>query len=486
MTKCLRMTLFRQLVQEQGWTTVETFTTHFARAGRELAEETGISRLSAVSVSRRAFDRRMAGGLKRLPQRDTRTIIEHLFQLPVAQLFGPVGARETLPRKAAECLATTRSWSPYGPESAIREVNAPSPVPQMDAAGDRHWRSAEGGVGALPASGGPDGGTRPRVGQTTRVQRDVLLAQLRAMWHLLVQSDNLLGPLHALNGVHQNLDLLQELLQLPDQHVRAEVLPLAARYAESAAWLHEDYAADATGSAQAAHWTSQAMAWAVEAGDDPMTAWTLFRRAQQATACGLAAPSIGLSRAAQRYDHVLTPQMRAAARQQEAHGYALDGNEPACHRLINQAEAFAARPESARDGRSGHGDFATPAYLEGQRANCWLLLGRADRAIPLLSAAFGAMPPVYQRDHGLLQARLTIAYARTGEMDQAVHHAGQALAVAEAEVRHESFMRRSLPSTRCVPALAPWCGRADPGRRAELREGSCPRRWSWRPCAVPS
>lgn len=461
MTKCLRMTLFRQLVQERGWTTVETFTTHFARAGRELAQETGISQLSAVSVSRRTFDRWMAGGLKRLPQRDTRTIIEHLFQQPVAQLFGPVGARDTLPRPAAEDHATPRSWSPHGPESAKREMIPSSPFSQEDAAGGRQLRSAEGTAGTLPAFGGPGGDARPRVGQMTPVQREVLLAQVREMWHLLVQSDNLLGPLHALVGVHQNLDLLQELLELSDQHVRAEVLPLAARYAESAAWLHEDCAADATGAARAAHWTSQAMAWAVEAGDDPMTAWTLFRRAQQATACGRAAPSIGLSRAAQRYDHVLTPQMRAAALQQEAHGYALDGEEAACHRLIDQAEAFAARPESAGDGRSGHGDFATPAYLEGQRANCWLLLGRADRAIPLLSTALDAMPPVYRRDHGLLQARLATAYARTGEMDQAVHHADQALAVARsggsARVLHETIAAvdamRSRPDTPGVAEL---------------------------------
>ncbi|MFH9561196.1 hypothetical protein ACH4K7_33185 [Streptomyces globisporus] len=439
------MTLFRQLVQERGWTTVETFTTHFARAGRELAEETGISQLSAISVSRRTFDRWMAGGLKRLPQRDTRTIIEHLLQQPVAQLFGPADERDARPRPAAEDRETPRSWSPYGSESAMRPAIPPSPFfPQRDADADRRQlRGAESSAGSLLAFGGPDGDARRRVGRLTPVQQEILLVQLREMWHLLVHSDNLLGPIHALGGVHQNLDLLQELLDLPDQHVRAAALPLAARYAESAAWLHEDCATDATGAARAAHWTSQAMAWAVEAGDDPMTAWTLFRRAQQATASRRAAPSIGLSRAAQRYDHVLTPQMRAAALQQEAHGYALDGDEAACHRLIDQAEAFAARAESAGDGRSGHGDFATPAYLEGQRANCWLLLGRPDRAVPLLSAALGALPPAYRRDHGLLQARLATAYARTGETDQAVRHAGQALDVARsggsARVLHETI-----------------------------------------------
>ncbi|WP_405749339.1 hypothetical protein OG232_04370 [Streptomyces sp. NBC_01411] len=253
--------------------------------------------------------------------------------------------------------------------------------------------------------------------------------------------------------------MLQELLERADQPVREEALLLAARYAESAAWLHEDCAADAADAAQAAHWTAQAMTWSVEAGDDAMTAWTLFRRAQQATASGQSAPSISLSRAVQRYDHVLTPQMRAAALQQEAHGYALAGDEVACHRLIDQAESFAAQPESAGDGRSGHGDFATPAYLEGQRANCWLLLGRADLAVPILSTALAAMPQIYRRDRGLLQARLATAHARTGEVGQGVDHARQALNVARSggstRVLHETIAAvDAMRSCRDTPGVA--------------------------------
>ncbi|KUN17584.1 hypothetical protein AQJ11_37615 [Streptomyces corchorusii] len=81
------MTLFRQLVQERHWTTVQTFGTHFAKAAREVAERTGEPRLAAVTVSRRSYDRWMAGDLRRMPNRDTRIILEHLFQQPVALLF---------------------------------------------------------------------------------------------------------------------------------------------------------------------------------------------------------------------------------------------------------------------------------------------------------------------------------------------------------------------------------------------------------------
>src|SRR4051794_39981808 len=121
-TRLTRMTLFRQLVQERRWTTVETFNTHFTRAGRELAEESGNSRLAGISVARRTFDRWMAGELKGLPQRDTRTILEHLFQQPVARLFNAVdahGARSTARLPASDDLTVLRSH-PFGSESAQR------------------------------------------------------------------------------------------------------------------------------------------------------------------------------------------------------------------------------------------------------------------------------------------------------------------------------------------------------------------------------
>ncbi|MEU6346506.1 hypothetical protein ABZ883_36785 [Streptomyces sp. NPDC046977] len=146
--------------------------------------------------------------------------------------------------------------------------------------------------------------------------------------------------------------------------------------------------------------------------------------------------------------------MRAAALQQEAHGYALAGEEVACHRLIDEAESFAARPETAGDGRSGHGDFATPAYLDGQRGNCWLLLNRPDRAAVSLSSALDAMPEVYRRDRGLLHARLAAAHARNGEIDAGLDQAHQALALV-----HSGGSTRTLHETiaavtamrRCAP-----------------------------------
>lgn len=82
-----RMTVFRQLAQERHWTTEHAFAMHFAKAARELAAITGERRLADVTVARRTFARWMAGEVKSLPQRDTRAVLEHLFQQPVALLF---------------------------------------------------------------------------------------------------------------------------------------------------------------------------------------------------------------------------------------------------------------------------------------------------------------------------------------------------------------------------------------------------------------
>ncbi|WP_240364094.1 hypothetical protein [Streptomyces sp. S1D4-20] len=427
----VRMTLFRQLVEEKGWTAPETFNLHFTKAGRELAEETGEERFADVTVARRSFDRWMAGSLKRFPQSDTRSVLKHLFKVSPARLFAEIPAPPAGEVAAPDSDNLGIKTAPLQSEEGGAGTLLSEPLLQREegAAVDRRRFLLTGSVSALPLLPDALGSSRagpPRPDRMDSELIDPVLRHLREMWHMLVRSDNLLGPRHTLQGVHQQLAVLEGLLDSTVPPLRNEVLHLASRYAESAAWLHEDCADQV----RASHWTRQAMEWAVEAGDDTMTAWTLFRRAQQATSAGKGAETISLSRAVQRYDHALTPQMRAAALQQEAHGYALMGDEITCHGLIDQAVALAATPEDAGDGRNGHGDFATPAYLEGQRAHCWMLLKRPERAAPILSASLTELPEVYQRDRGLAHARLAASYALTGEIDQAVTQAHSALAVA--------------------------------------------------------
>jgi len=64
-----------------------------------------------------------------------------------------------------------------------------------------------------------------------------LLAHLRDQWHLLVKTDNLLGPRHAVRGVLDQIAVIEELLRVTRDAGRREIAQLAAQYAESAAWL---------------------------------------------------------------------------------------------------------------------------------------------------------------------------------------------------------------------------------------------------------
>ncbi|WP_445515370.1 hypothetical protein [Streptomyces sp. NEAU-174] len=255
---------------------------------------------------------------------------------------------------------------------------------------------------------------------------EAAIEHFRDMWHTLVRADNLFGPRHALAGVHQQLDMLQGLLEDSRGEHRQELLKLSAQYAESAAWLHED----SMDVSSAETWTSRAMEWAMEAGDEAMLSWTLFRRSQLAAGKKNAGQAIGLAQAVQRHERALSRPMKAAAIQQEAQGLALDGDEIACHRKLDEAHEFAALAESSGDARSGHGDFCTPSYIEIQRANCWLNLSRPDRAVSTFQTALAELPDVYQRDRSFAQARLAMAYVGIQEYEQAAAEAAAVLDMA--------------------------------------------------------
>ncbi len=248
---------------------------------------------------------------------------------------------------------------------------------------------------------------------------------LREQWHLLVKTDNLFGPRFALGPVHSHLRLLKELMPAARGPVRQDLVRLAARYAESASWLHEDAGED--GFAQ--YWSDRAMEWAQEADDRLLVSWTLFRRSQQTADAADAARTIGLAQAARREHVALPAPMKAAIAQQEAHGHALDGEETTAQRKLDEAHDWAA-DDSDGEARNGHGSFCTAAYLELQRAACWLTLGRPDRAVQVYESMLPTLPSVYRRDRGLALSRFALAAARIDEPDYAAHLAGEALEIA--------------------------------------------------------
>lgn len=283
---------------------------------------------------------------------------------------------------------------------------------------------------------------------------DAVVEHLREQWHLLVKTDNLLGPRHALSGVLGQFDTINELLATAGPVGRPQVVRLAAQYAESASWLYED----SGGLAEARHWSGRALEWAIEADDSLMTSWVLFRRSQQAVPGGNAAQVLGLAGAARRAAPDLPPPMRAALDQQEAQGFALDGDESAALRKLDDAHTWAAA-DAAGDARTGHGSFCTATYIEVQRAGCWLTLGRPDRAISLYETTLPGLPHVYRRDRGVALGRLASAYAASGEPEPAATIATEALGIGQ-EVGSERTLGlvravgKTLSGYRQLPAVS--------------------------------
>ncbi|MGH3615126.1 MAG: helix-turn-helix domain-containing protein [Pseudonocardia sp.] len=265
-----------------------------------------------------------------------------------------------------------------------------------------------------------------RLQLTTAGQVEDGIAHLRDQWHLLVKTDNLFGPRYAVRGVLDQLQIIDELLVAVRGRARLAVLKLGAQYAESASWLFED-----SGDLGAARrWNCRAMEWAQEADDRAMLSWSLFRRSQQAMLGGDAAEVIGLAQAAGRGGDEFSAPMRAAITQQEAHGYALDGDDMTAQRKLDDAHQWAATDTSG-DARGGHGSFCTASYIELQRAACWLMTSKQPgRAIELYEVIIPQLPPVYRRDRGVALGRLAAAYVAAGEPERAARVASEALAIA--------------------------------------------------------
>lgn len=324
-------------------------------------------------------------------------------------------------------LDTLQHWA--------RTLRIPSDLLWFDVpGGNRHllpcppeWQTSERG-NATASSWGDTIPNQPSFESLLSAAPEEAVGFLTEQWHVLVRADNLFGPVHVLRLVHQQIELIELLLRGARDDIRASLLSLGARYAESAAWLHED--AD---DHRAAFWTSRALEWAHAGDDHQLIAWALFRRSQQMARHGHVARSIGLAQAAQNTRAPLPDQMRAAIIQQEACSLALDGDETACQRLLDDALRWAApEPDLHGDARSGHGAFCTATYIELQRADCWRRLRRPRRAVATWEAALANLPAAYNRDRGYALAQFGNALIAANEPERAASMASEALGIARA------------------------------------------------------
>jgi transcriptional regulator with XRE-family HTH domain len=285
------------------------------------------------------------------------------------------------------------------------------------------------------------------------------IRRLRTILMEYVKIDNLLGPAHLLDLVALHLNFIGALLTVASGQVRVELLTVGAWYAEFAGWLYQD-----AGNPHAAtYWTDRALRW-VQAADDPLrVSYVLMRKSNQASSLGDAGRTLGLAQAALRGQDRLPPRVRALALRQEARAHALSGDPTACARALEAAQQQAAAPGDHDEDERALAGYCTPSYLDGEAADCWMLLGQPRKAITILEHGLAEWPAPYQRDLGLNLARLAVAHAADQAPEQACAVGHQAAGIVS-----DTWSARATAELRRLPMLlAAW---PDLAPVVELRE----------------
>jgi tetratricopeptide (TPR) repeat protein len=286
-------------------------------------------------------------------------------------------------------------------------------------------------------------GRRSSVRPTLQVSAQVIdeLTRLRAS---LVRSDSLLGPGRLIATVAEQVANVQDMLDTARGDLRHRVFDLAALYAEFQGWLFED----AGQSVRSVGWTGRSVEWAQASDNSDLAAYTLMRRAQQAAALQESALTIGLSEAAARQNGV-SARIQSASAQQHAAGLALEGEEVAALREMDDAESLLEREEDETEDLYGLAEWCTSSYVLAQRANVLITLGRSIDAIETFDQALAIWPQEYRRERGLHLSRKAKALAMDRRLDEAVAVGSEALGIAV-----DTGSRRTLDELQLMAELA--------------------------------
>ncbi|GAA1992700.1 helix-turn-helix transcriptional regulator [Amycolatopsis minnesotensis] len=262
-------------------------------------------------------------------------------------------------------------------------------------------------------------------------------------------TDNLTGSHSLLPIAAQHMVVIEHLLQGSRGRTHAQLLGVSARFAEFTGWLHQD-----TGHLQAAtHWSNTALAFAEEAADLHLISYIRMRKSNIASDARNPALVVTFAQAALQNPAALTPRLKAVALRQEAHGYALAGDHDACARVLDQALQHAV---DAPDDETDIAGYCTPGYVEMEAAHCWVELGKPAKALATLPQGLARWNPHFRRDLGLCLARLAVAHAGSGQLDEAFSVAQHSLTIAS-----DTRSQRTARQLRRTSELLTSAGAAD-------------------------
>ena len=298
--------------------------------------------------------------------------------------------------------------------------------------------------------------------QPTGISRGNALAVIAALGEILpgyIQADRLVGSAALLLPLRSHIATVERACEVARGQDRADALAFASRFIEFCGWAHQD----AGDLGRAMQWTSKALDYAVELGDQRTIAYTLMRKASIATEAGMPGHGAGMASAALARSDALTPRLRAVILRQRAQASAALRESDAASRDADAAvdEAIA----GASQGEDDRAPYCSPVYAAMEAGAVRLRLGNPAAALAVLERSLSQWSDSSQaRDHALFLARLAEAYAALGERDQAQAAAEDALTAAA-----------GLASRRVTGQLAGLANKLaawddDPGTAAILRK----------------
>ncbi|GIH10876.1 hypothetical protein Rhe02_89430 [Rhizocola hellebori] len=206
--------------------------------------------------------------------------------------------------------------------------------------------------------------------------------------------------------------MLLKLASQSSSGIRESALALAARFAEYAGWMAQEDGDDA----HAAWWTDWACEFAAAGEDHCLVSYGFVRKALIALYQGDAATTVELAQRAQTES--ISDRVRGLAAQREAQGHALGGDYEQCRRALDRAARFLGRVDTS-DPQPVIGTTNVIDPVAMTLGWCLYDLGRPAEAAPVLRREIERIPPQAARARTRYGARLALALAGSGEVDEA-------------------------------------------------------------------
>lgn len=265
----------------------------------------------------------------------------------------------------------------------------------------------------------------PRQSESTMQQ---FTMHIERLFVELCASDNLFGPRHTVPLALAQMHQVETLLSSAQGEPRTQLLSLAARHAEFLGWLYQDlFDLEA-----ARTWSDRAIGWAQQTDDPIMSAYVLMRKSNIASDQGNSELAVSLAKDAERAAVAQAPGLRALILRQDAAAAALNGDEAQCMSFLDRADEQIQDATADTDESAALTAYCSPAYVESERANWWVTLGKPGRAVEYFETILGSWDDRFLRDRGLYLARLALAYASSGEPESACQVGMEAVDIAQA------------------------------------------------------